>query len=569
MTPRDWRDPEPIPDDLPRLHSRQLIHELLARRGIQTVAAAREFLDDRPRPAPDPSGLPNVQAAVDRIGRALERGERIGVFGDYDADGITATALMTRALRSAATDPAFVVPRLPRRDQGYGLNAGAIDELAREGIDLLVAVDCASSDPYHVDYARALGMDVVVLDHHQVHGDPPAGAIVVSAQLPGGERFADLCAAGVAYMVVSGLAMDGYHVGGPHCEPETELLDLVALGSIADVVPIAGVNRAFVRDGLSLLRMGKRRGIAALARRANLALDTADAEFVSFKIAPRLNAAGRMGDPRIALELLLEDDPIRADRIGEEVERLNVARKAESQRLLDEAEREIAVNPSLLERRVLIVRGKGWPGGLLGPISAQLVERYQRPAIVLTDDGERSHGSARSVEGFDVTAALRGAADLLDRFGGHGQAAGLAFASDRLAAITERLEEALDAAAIALPLSAALQIDADLTANQLDLATAADLERLQPFGPGNEAPVLRVRGVRPRVWDAVGSDKRHLKLQFGFPGGSARAIGFGLAPRSRELMNCESIDLAGRLKIDRWNGQRRIDFHLIDFRPST
>jgi single-stranded-DNA-specific exonuclease len=563
-----WIDPEPLPAGLPRLHPISLIHELLARRGVRTVAAAAEFLDARPRSAPDPTGFPNLQAAIDRIAGAIRTGETIGIFGDYDADGVTATALLTRAL-SAAAAPGLVQARLPRREQGYGLNRQSIDELAAGGASLLVAVDCGSSDPVQVGYAQSLGLDVVVLDHHQIQCEPPPGAIVASAQLPGGERFVDLCSAGVAYMVASGLAQEGFRVGGGDGESETDLLDLVALGTIGDVVPINGLNRPLVRDGIAHLRKGTRPGLAALVKRAGIPLAAVDSESLAFRIGPRLNAAGRMADPRLALDLLLEDDPLEAAKLADHVEQLNELRRAESGKLVREAEASIAADPDLLDHAILIVSGRGWPGGLLGLVSSQLVERYRRPAIVLADDGTKSHGSARSVPGFDFTAALRGANGLLLRFGGHGQAAGLTIANVNLPALRAWLDAAIDKSGLSVPVPLTIPIAAELQPGDLTFKTADLLAQLQPFGVGNAPPIFRLRNVAVRTYDAVGQDKRHLRMQLDLGKGSVKAIGFGLADRSRELVANRRIDVAAVMKTDEWNGQRRLDLHIVDFRLAT
>lgn len=568
MTPPRWIEPEAIPAGIPPLHGDPLIHELLAHRGILSPFDAEAFLDSRPRHAPNPATLPNLSRAVDRIGQALERGERIGIFGDYDADGVTATALLSYALRAAAHDSGLIIPRLPTRDEGYGLSRVAVDEFHSARVTLLIAVDCGSSDHGPVRHARGLGMDVVVIDHHQIPGDPPEGAIVVSPQLPGGEALADLTAVGVAYVVVTALARDGHRIDGDGESPETGLLDFVALGTIADMAPLNGINRALVRDGIRELRKGKRRGLAELCRKAGVSPAAVGAEQIVFKLGPRLNAAGRMGDPRLALELLLEDDLLRAAGLAGELEQINDQRRAESARVQKEAESIVASNSALLDHRVLVVTRPGWPSGLLGPVAAQLVDKYGRPAIVLSERNGQSHGSARSVPGFDITGAMERCRDLLTRFGGHGQAGGLALAADAVPALTRAMDAMVAELGIDVPFQPELRIDADLPASRLTLQTAELLELLQPYGVGNEQPLLRVRGIGVRQWDAIGADKSHLRLQLALPGGMAKAIGFGMASRSKELLFARRIDIAALVKIDQWNGQRRLDVEVKDFRPS-
>lgn len=568
MTRLRWIDPPTIPDGLPRLHADPLVHELLARRGFDTPELAARFLDRRRRHAPDASTLPNLDAAVERIGTALTRGETIGIFGDYDADGVTATTLLTTALRAAAKSPDLVVPRLPTRDEGYGLNRTAIDELRAASATLLIAVDCGSGDHEQVAYALALGMDVIALDHHQIPNGPAEGAIVVSAQLPGGDALRDLSAVGVAFVTVAALARDGHRIDGDDGEPETGLLDLVALGTIADMVPVSGINRALVRDGLRVLAQSKRRGILELCRKGGIDPATVTAENLVYKLVPRINAAGRMGDPQLALDLLLEQDLLTAARLAGELETVNDRRKAESARVIREAETILSLRPELLDRPILTLSSPAWPGGLLGPVASQLVDRYRRPALVLREAGTESHGSARSVPGFDMTAALDRSRHLLSRFGGHGQAAGLAIPTARLPELLDALEEALAESGVPVPFEPELRLDADLPAERLSLATVDALDLLQPFGAGNEQPLLRIRDLGVRKYDVVGADRSHLKLDLGLPGGVAKAIGFGMAHRSQELLHARRIDIAATLKVDRWNGQRRLDVELKDFRPA-
>ncbi|MCC6790089.1 MAG: single-stranded-DNA-specific exonuclease RecJ [Thermomicrobiales bacterium] len=568
MTPPRWIEPEALPAGIPSLHDDPLLHELLARRGIATRSDAAAYLDQRPRHAPDATSLPNLTAAVDRIGHAIERGERIGIFGDYDADGVTATALLTRALRAASSSLERVIPRLPTRDEGYGLSRDAIDEFHNAGVSLLVAVDCGSSDHDAIRHARTLGLDVIVLDHHQIQGEPPAGAVVVSAQLPGGEALADLSAVGVAYVVVAALAREGHAIDGADGDPETGLLDFVALGTIADMVPLDGINRPLVRDGIRELRKGKRRGIVELCRKAGVVPAALSADQIVFKLGPRLNAAGRMGDPKLALDLLLEDDPLRAAGLASQLEQVNDQRRAESLRVHREAEGLVNAHPEWLEHPVLIVTRPGWPSGLLGPVAAQLVEKFGRPVVVLSERNGQSHGSARSVPGFDITGAMERCRDLLARFGGHGQAGGLTLATASVPEFSRAMDAALSETGIDVPFQPELRIDADLPANRLTLATAELLDLLQPFGSGNEQPLVRVRGIGVRQWDAIGADKSHLRLQLALPGGLVKAIAFGMAARSKELLFARRIDIAALVKIDQWNGQRRLDVEVKDFRPT-
>lgn len=569
-----WIDPKPLPAALPALHHDPLLAEVLYRRGLRDPAAAHAFLDARPRPAPDPDLLPNMDRAVERVCRALDGGETIAVFGDYDADGVTSTALLTRALRAAAADAGRVVPRVPTRGEGYGLSRNAIDAFHHAGVTLLIAVDCASTDHEHVAYAQECGLDVLVLDHHQMRDGGPTGAIVVSPQLPGdsdttSRPYRELSAVGIAYLLVAALAREGCRVDGADGrEPETNLLDLVALGTIGDVAPLTGLNRPLVRDGLGRLRERPRPGIAALCRRAGLEPADLTSTAVAFKLTPRLNAAGRMADPALALDLLLTDDHLEAERLAAEIEALNTRRRAESRQIVEDAEALLQAQPGWTERRILVVSSRAWSGGVLGIAAGQLAERYGRPAIVLSDDGTVSRGSARSIAGFDIAGALSRHGHLLDHHGGHSQAAGLTLPSAHVSGLTSALEAAIDAEGVPLAAEPEIRIDADVPLERLTLATARLLAGLEPLGTGNEPPVFRVRGARVAKYSAMGADRRHLKLHVGAGRGAIPVVAWGAADRSSELLRDPVVDLLVALSIDHWDGQTRLQVEAKDFRPA-
>ncbi|MBA2248386.1 MAG: DHH family phosphoesterase, partial [Chloroflexia bacterium] len=316
--PPSWIDPEPIPtgSDTGSWHSDPLIGELLYRRAIRDRNSAADFLDARRRAAPDHLRLPNIERAIARIGESVTQGQRIGIFGDYDADGVTSTALLTLALRSIAGEH-MVVPALLERADGYGLNVRAIAAMAAAGVKLLIAVDCGSSDHEQAAFAIASGMDLIVLDHHRMADDGPEGAITVSPQLATDTYLNDLAAVGIVYLLVSGLAQAGYPVSDGHDDGEAGFLDLVAMGTVADVASLRGVNRALVRDGLRAMDCsGTRPGVRALLRVAGVAPEVVTAEDIAFRIGPRINAAGRIDSPCLAFDLLMASDPLDAQRLA-------------------------------------------------------------------------------------------------------------------------------------------------------------------------------------------------------------------------------------------------------------
>ncbi len=567
MTNRPWLEPPELPAGRTPVHLDPLLDRLLARRGVQTGDQARDFLDPGHRHTPFAASLPALDEAVDRLASAIDQGQRVAIFGDYDADGITATAILTIALRSIARDPSLVQSHLPRRAHGYGLNDAAIDTFAAAHTQLLIAVDCGSSDHAQIAHARRAGMDVIVIDHHQLSANPPEGAIVVSTQrTPPGDPLRDLCAAGLAFLVVARLAREGFAIATPASDCETALLSLVALGTLADVMRLDGINRALVRDGLRWIRARPLPGIAALCGKAGLQPESLTAENVVFKLAPRLNAPGRLDDPSPSLDLLLATDLRKADGFAQDVEDKNNERRAKSLEVQKAASDIVSKCPDLDRTPVLVVDGCNWGIGLLGPVAAQLCDRYGRPVVVLTRDGGRLHGSARSVSGFDIAAALTDCADLLERHGGHAGAAGLSLLPENLGALTQRLNRA--ASGLALGDDNALALDADLPAERLTLATARTLRELEPHGPANERPVFRIRDVGVRQYDAVGQGGIHLSLQLATPAETVKAIGFNLAKRSGELVRTRQIDIAATVKIDSWNGRERLDLEVLDFKPA-
>ena len=562
VRPKQWIDPDPVPPDLEPLHDHKLLHALLYRRGLRDRAAAVAFLDAGPQRELDPGRLPDYDRAVERIAAAVRGGERIGVFGDYDVDGTTSVAILGLALRAAGAGERTHI-RLPHRSEGYGLSGIAIDEFADANVQLLVALDCGSSDHGQVAYARALGMDVVVVDHHRMSDDGPADAIVVSAHRPGGGALRELSAAGLTWLIVDGLFQTGLPVATNGAGPEA-YLDLAALGLIGDVSTMTGASRVLTRAGLDAIARCPRPGVAALAQAAKIDLGRAGAVDLSFRITPRLNAAGRMADPSLALDLLLAPNPIVAQQLVLELEALNSQRKAATDRITLEAERMIRQQAGWERQPVLVVRSAEWQAGVVGIVAARLVEAYDRPAVVLTEEDGVLRGSMRAPEGFDVVQALDACAPLLRSHGGHRAAGGLSLDTAQADALVEQLC-ALAANWTPAPMPD-LRLDAELQEKHLNLEIARQVRALEPFGPGNEEPVFVVRNTRLQKYDTMGQAKQHLSLTIG-NGRPVRAVFFNAASRSRELVGIRTIDLAFTLGEGEWNGPK-LDVYVKDFRAS-
>jgi single-stranded-DNA-specific exonuclease len=563
VQPKVWIDPEPVPADIEPLHEHRLLHALLYRRGIRERAEAERFLDSDTLRALDPTRLPDFERAVERIAAAVRGGERIGIFGDYDVDGTTSVAILGLALRAAgAGDRTFL--RLPTRSEGYGLNRDAIDEFVEAGVTLLIALDCGSSDHAHVAYARARGLDAVIVDHHQILEAVPEDAIVVSAYRPEGGVYRELSAAGLSWLLVDRLYYEGIEVGPDQAGPEI-YLDLAALGLIGDVSAMIGASRAITRAGLEQLARAPRPGIAALAQASNVDLAHLNTSDISFRIAPRLNAAGRMGDPTLALDLLLAPNPVIAYELVMELEALNARRKTATDEITGEAERLIRLGDAWEQQPVIVVRSEGWQGGVLGIVAARLAETYDRPALVLVEENGLLRGSMRAPDGFDVAGALSTCSPLLRSHGGHRLAGGLSLDAANFGALVDQLGSiAADRAPAPSP---TLRLDAVLQEKHLSLDVARVVRTLEPFGPGNDEPVFVMRGVRLQKYDTMGQGKQHLSLTIG-NGRPLRAAFFNGAPRSRELVGARWVDLAFTLGERDWNGPK-LDVIVKDFRPSV
>ena len=562
---RVWLDPAPVAPGAPRLHPDALVNQLL-QGVVADEDAAGEFLRSDPRPSPDPFLLPGMTEAVDRIGRAMAGGERIVVFGDYDADGVTSTAIILLAVEATSgTRPEWV---LPTRAEGYGLSVAAAERIAQGGPGLLVLADCGSRDHEAVGRAQALGMDVVVFDHHQMADAGPPGAIVASSRVREGAPYRELAAAGIAYLFATALARNGHDLGRGAGREPLHLLDLVAIGLIGDASPMVGAGRAMVRSGLAWLSRIDRPGVIALCTQAKVEPRAVRSHDVAMRLAPRVNAPGRMTSPDLALELLLAKDERDARRLAEQVERQNVGRQQETGALVADVQARLAADGAA-DRSCLLVVGENWHHGIVGLVAGKIAQQYDRPTLLLAVDGDDVVGSARSVAGFDITAALEACHGLLVRFGGHSQAAGLRLRRANVDRLAEQLEAAVVGAGLSGPQPEAVRIRAELPFERMTEQTAELLRRLEPFGSAFPEPMLRLSGVRVRFADRIGPDQNHLKLKFEGPHGAAEAVLWGQGDRVEAARQAGVVDLVGRLTVNEWQGRRTPQIVAEDFRPSA
>jgi single-stranded-DNA-specific exonuclease len=516
---------------------------VLVRRGYGDAAEAEPSLAGR-HPGHDPLALGGTREAVEAVVAAVAAGAKICVHGDYDADGICATALAVLLLRELGADVAWHLPS--RFEEGYGLNAGTLTRLAEEGFDLVLTVDCGITAVAEVEHARELGLEVVVTDHHRPADAFPACPVV--APLKGEYPFAGLCGTGVVWKLAQALLGTGH----PFLERH---LDVVALATVADVVPLVDENRALALLGLRRLAQTQKVGLRALMRVAGVDPAAVDEGSIGFRLAPRINASGRLCRPEAALALLLTEDEREAKQLAEELEGLNRERQAVEERILREAVDQVESWPEARRRRRgYVVAGEGWHEGVIGIVASRLVERYNRPVVLIAGTDGDWKGSGRSVGAFDLHAGLAACAGHLKRFGGHRAAAGLTIAAEQVETFAAAFAAHADSVLSDGDLQPVTRVDAIVPGAKLNLDLCAELGRLAPFGLGNPGVVLLVDGCELAELATVG-DGKHLRFrvrQRARDCGSA--IAFGMGAQLDRLRREGRYDVAFRLQENRWNG---------------
>ncbi|MCL4221738.1 MAG: single-stranded-DNA-specific exonuclease RecJ [Phycisphaerales bacterium] len=562
---------------LPAPPGSALCDRVLASRGLQDLDRARAYLSPSLTQLRDPAELPDMDRAASRILDAARAGEPIVIYGDYDVDGITASTVMYRMIR-AVCPQAAVSTYIPHRlEEGYGLNAEAIRALAHGGARLIVSVDCGVTASAEAETARSLGVDLIITDHHNPPKDadelPPAFALVHPG-LPGRESsFRDLCGAGVAYKVAWRLATLASGSERVREDLRGLLLDLlgpVSLGVVADVVPLVDENRVLTRFGLGRVKHSPFVGLRALVRAAGLAGDDIDTERVGFVLAPRLNACGRMGHAREALELLITEDEVRAAEIALQLTRLNEQRRRTEQTIVEQAcELAEALGMTGPQRRAIVLAHEDWHPGVVGIVCSRLVERYGRPTILMQKQGDLCVGSGRSIDGFNLHGALVMCAEHLSGFGGHDMAAGVRVHPDRLAAFAEAFIAQANSDLRPDDLVRRVEYDCDGLVRELDVRAIERLQMLAPFGRGNPHVAVRLRGVRVNgAPKRFGSHSRHMSLELVDEGGGVvrgvRAVGWGWAEHAESIPAGCRLDAIVRPTISTWNGRSRVEVELQD-----
>ena len=535
-----------------------LVCRLLVSRGFAQPGDARRYLRPRLDHLHEPSTLGDLDRAVERVVRAIRSREKILVHGDYDVDGICSTTILTRTIRWLGGD---VTPFIPHRSDGYDLTAAGVAAARRVGATLVVTCDCGTSALTPIRELREAGVDVIVSDHHLPGGPLPESYAVLNPRKPGcPSPDKDLCAAGVAYKLALGLTT----AMGASPNPVLNMLDLVALATIADVAPLRGENRVLAIYGLRLLNETKNVGLRAMIRAAGLDRKLITSGRVGFILAPRLNAAGRVGHAMRGVELLMAPDESTANPIARELEELNTRRQELDRATLEQA-REMTRALDLDATFGIVLAAEGWHPGVIGIVASRIVEEFGRPTILVALEGAEGKGSGRSITPFDLHGGISQCRDLLLRFGGHRSAAGVTIARDRVAEFARRFNDVARATLTPEDLVPELRADLEVDLREVDENLEVLLRYVEPCGVGNPSPVLVARGVRVATPPkAIGRDG--LRVRLAQNGTELTAIAWGMAHRLPELVVGAAIDVAFRLERDEWNGESRLQARLADFR---
>ncbi|MDD5397892.1 MAG: single-stranded-DNA-specific exonuclease RecJ [Dehalococcoidia bacterium] len=535
-----------------------LVSRLLYNRGINDHSSAEIFLKADKRLAIDPFSVPDMHQAVNRVYKALMSGEKIAVYGDFDADGITATALLVQGLSELGGD---VVPYIPHRMQeGYGLRIPALEKLRKQGVTLVVTVDTGITAFAEIEKARKMGMEILVTDHHVPLAElPPAGIIVDPKRTDSTCPFKEFAGVGVAFKLMEGLLP-----GGGHDDLLNSSLELVTLGTITDMSPLISENRYWVKSGLRLLHRTKRIGLVELMRIAGIEQSKLTTDTISYQIGPRLNSAGRLDDAGTSYQLLVTQDHAQARILATELEEKNKERQRLVAETYDKARRQILEDGA--DRVILMASDADYPPGVIGLVAGRLADEFYRPVILFKIGADSCRGSARSIPEFDLMEALKTCHHLLTKYGGHARAAGFNTHTRDMQQLQKRLRSLAEEQLTGLDLRPHIDIDAEVSLSAFAGGTFEEMRQLEPFGMGNPAPVFLSRKVEVVEQKLVGSQKDHIKLKLKQDGIVWDTMGFRLGNYLGELSR--HIDIVYSVEVDNFNGKGQLRLNLLDFTRS-
>jgi single-stranded-DNA-specific exonuclease len=542
----------------------EVVAKILAARGFKAKEAEAFLYPDYDTHLHDPFLLTDMEPAVTRILEAVEKQQHVAVYGDYDIDGITASAVLIEGLRAQGLTAQSYIP--DRFEEGYGINQAALAKLKEDGYDLVISVDCGITSVKEADWARQNGLDLIITDHHSVPPRIPEAIAVINPKRKGDKYpFKDLAGVGVAFKLVQALQQRS---GKPAAGQEKWLLDLVALGTVCDVVDLVGENRVLVSFGLKVLRQTRRPGLRALASVGGVDIAKLDSGHLGFVLGPRMNAAGRLEHAARSLELVMTDDPERAVVIAGELDYLNQERRATQANVLAAAD---AMAATYADDPILVLADPEWNHGIVGIVASKLVEKWNKPTLVMQVMGDTTKGSARSTDGFNMVDGLRAVSQHLTKYGGHYYAAGYTLPTANLEAFRNDLNTYFAE-------SGHLQSDRPVAEPEVMLTSLTEtdwyllhhLDLMQPFGAGNPQPLLGISGLTLDRVDRMGGDRRHYRLQLADDhGGRGEAVGFGLVERYPDLAAGQRVDLCLKLNKNEWQGRERLQLHLVELKVDS
>jgi len=558
-----WKISEPFPKSYLKGSSfSSLEKQLLFNREIKDEKEADEFLNPRYENLHDPFLLKGMKETIDRIGQALENKEKVVVYGDYDVDGITATVVLHETLNELGLDCGYYIPK---RDEGYGLNAGALDEIKKRGVELVVTVDCGISSVDEVEYATKIGMDIVITDHHSIREEKgkqvlPKAVVINPRQVSCKYPYKELAGVGIAYKLSQALykkfadiLMSGQ---------EKWLLDLVALGTVCDVVPLIGENRTLVHFGTKVIQKTKRIGIQFLTEVSGLALSEISSYKMGFQLGPRLNAAGRMETAEKSIRLLLTKDKNEARMLALDLNKFNQERQELTQRILKEAISEIEKKSE--KAKIYLLKNKNWPSGVVGIIASKLTEKYFKPVILFEDRGDECQGSARSPKCFSIIEALEEASEHIVRYGGHARAAGLTVKKEHFILLENKLLEISGDKIKEEDLVSEYKIDSDISLPEVNGEVYSMINKMEPFGMGNPMPVFVAENIQIKNAKKVGKNFEHLKLAFTSDKVEVGGIYFSF--KGDGFDTGDTVDIVFNITENIWAGRVNYEMRCISLR---
>ena len=538
-----------------------ILAQLLINRGIREVLSARRFLKADLKDLRDPYLFQDMDKAVDKILRTINNHERILIYGDYDVDGVTSVALLFSILKEFTSNLYYYIPN--RFQEGYGLNEEAIDIAFKNNIKLIITVDCGISSISEVERANNYGIDVIVTDHHQPQKDLPSAIAIINPKCDASYPFKELAGVGVSFKVAQAL----YSKLGKNQDDLQNLLDYVALGSIADSVPIIDENRILIKYGLKTLNQTKKEGLKALIMESGVNYGNLGTKEVNFVLAPRINAAGRLDDSKLALELLLTDSEYKAAYLSRKLSEINKHRQEIGDNILREAREFASIQVKEEDNKVLVLASENWNQGVIGIIASRLVDEFNRPAIIISKKDGIAKGSGRSIKGFHLYNVLESCQDILINFGGHELAAGITIESNKIPEFKSRINEISQDFIKEDDLSPELKIDAQILLNNINFGLVKDINTLEPFGTGNPQPVFCSYKNIISDWRMVGEKREHLKIKIKEEHRTLEGIGFKLSKIGNQIFpGNKVVDLAFNIELNSWNGTENVQLNIKDIK---